>query len=212
MVAVCQQLWTDKQLIDCWRATRDKNAFGILDDRHRPSITRYIRKCLKGRLKDLAEEIAQEVFTDLHTTDQDFQDGPAVAVWLVRVADRRIDDFLRRQSAKKRGADHKAVTFSTLLAEKQDGDGGVPNDVPHELLDLATPDQLACRNESAELIRKLIDRLADPEKAVLTKMWFEGHDMTSAAEALGISRAKAWRLVEQAKDKLRQMHEINDLL
>jgi RNA polymerase sigma factor (sigma-70 family) len=206
--------WTDKELIDCWQATKDKSAFQVLDDRHRPRITRYIRRSLHGYFKDFADDIAQVVFLTLQKTAFSFPDAPAVGAWLTMIADQRVDNFVRDQHCAKRD-NRRTVEFSRLLVEQTggngDGDRSSRENVREEFIRRETPDQLACRNESDELIRKLIDRLADEEKAVLTKMWLEGHDMTSAAEALGISRAKAWRAVERAKEKLRGMYEVRQL-
>jgi len=202
--------WTDKELIDRWQATKDQSIFQVLDDRHRPWITRYIRSSLHGYFKDSADDIAQVVFLALQRTSHAFCDAPAVGAWLVMIADQRVENFVRDQHRGKRD-NRRTVEFSRLFGGDGDGDRSSRENVREEFLHRETPDQLACRNESDELIRKLLDRLADEEKAVLTKMWLECHDMTSAAEALGISRAKAWRAVERAKEKLRGMYEVRQL-
>jgi RNA polymerase sigma factor (sigma-70 family) len=211
--------WTDKQLIDHWQAAKDHAAFRILDDRHRPRITRFIRKSLYGYFKNSADDIAQDVLVELQTTAQVFFDAPAVSKWLVTVANCRVKNFLRDQHAAKRDA-NRTVEFSTLLAGcnryhqeyATEEPHGRDDTVPLELLDEDTPDRLACANEARGIVRRLIDRLPGQERAVLTKFCLERHDLTSTAEALGISRSTAFKCLQRAREKLSKMYEIRQLL
>jgi len=207
--------WTDKQLIDRWQNAKDQNAFRILDDRHRPHITRYVRRSLDGYRKDSADDIAQDVFTELLTTGQVFYDGRAVANWLVAVADRHVGMFFRSQGRKKRDAS-RTVELSTLLRGQRGRDGEhsertACENVPKELISHENPDELACRNEMARLVRSLIDRLPGKQREVMLKMYVEHHTLGSAAEAMGISRNAASTHLARAKQALWAMHEIQQL-
>lgn len=202
--------WTDKQLIDCWQATRNQTAFQILHDRRKLPLVRYVRKCLHGHFKDFAEEIVEAVFTDLHAAKSPFFRDASVDSWLHLVADRQVEDFLRKQHREKRDA-RRTVELSTLQSPTTHEDG--PSErVPDGLVTHVTPEHLACQREMEGLASRLINRLAGQERAVLTKVCIDGQSVKAAAEGLGISRRTARQCVARAREKLSKMHEIHQLL
>jgi RNA polymerase sigma factor (sigma-70 family) len=204
------QEWTDKQLIDCWQANRNQTAFQILHDRRKPRLVRYVRKCLHGYFKDFAEEIVEAVFTDLHAAKSSFFRDASVDSWLHVVADRQVEDFLRKQHREKRDA-RRTVELSALQSPTTHEDG--PSErVPDGLVTHVTPEHLACQREMEGLASRLINRLACQERAVLTKVCIDGQSVKSAAESLGISRRTARQCVARAREKLSKMHEIRELV
>jgi predicted DNA-binding protein YlxM (UPF0122 family) len=83
--------------------------------------------------------------------------------------------------------------------------------VREEFISHENPEELACRNEMARLVRSLIDRLPGKQREVMLKMYVEHHSLGSAAEAMGISRNAASTHLARAKQALWAMHEIQQL-
>ena len=203
----------DKQLIDRWQQERDTLAFTILDNRHRPQLTDYVRDHLDGYAKNSADDIVQAVFENLLTTKTVFLDNLSVGPWLVTVADRRMADFHREQRAKKRDAG-RTVSFSTLLGPREyaaEEPHGRNDSVPLELLDHNSPEKLACQNEQESIAQRMFRQLPGRQCEVMQLYGIQGLSIDETAEALGIDRESVKTHIRRAREKLMGMHELHQL-
>lgn len=207
---MCMQEWTDKQLIDQWQATKDEAVFRVLDDRHRPRITRYVSHSLSGYFKDFTDDIVQDVFEDLQEAKPGFCRDTSVEAWLIVTAGRRVDDFIRRQHAEKRDVD-RSVSLDQLLPGAERYDGDRQENFLHELADNDSPDKLACQNELVVRVRRLLDRLCDSHRQIMS-LCIEGHTVESAGEVLGLTPTVAKGRAQRAREALRRMIEEDGLL
>jgi len=202
------QEWTDKQLIDRWQAAKDEAAFRVLHDRRRPRIMQYVTGSLKGHFKCSADEIVQKVFKDLQAAEAGFHRDTSVEAWLFLTADRRTKNFLRDQHRQKRNV-NRTVELSRLLVEQGKGDSehgemSSRENVRDEFVDHNTPDKLACQNELVARIRRLLDRLSDSHRQIMS-LCFEGHTVESAGKALGLTPTVAKGRAQRAREALRKM-------
>jgi RNA polymerase sigma factor (sigma-70 family) len=126
--------------------------------------------------------------------------------WLVVVSEQRLEEFLRREHAEKRGIDRTCL-LSVLLP-----DGGNNDDEKlHEFADYNTPDKLACQAEQRGTARRLVERLAGRQREVMILVALKGQKVSAAAEALGLSRASVRDYLDKARAKLMQMEELREL-
>jgi RNA polymerase sigma-70 factor (ECF subfamily) len=82
-----------------------------------------------------AEEVAQDVFLQLHRTLKDIASDAHLTAWLRRVAVHRATDALRRRSRTL----HGAAEFEDWMAETQNGEGSLHLSSEVERLLLALP-------------------------------------------------------------------------
>ena len=118
---------SDGELDDLLLATArsDRAAFRLLYDRTSPKLFGIALKICRDR--PLAEDVIQEVFTDIWRKARNFdpQRGEAGA-WLAVIARNRSVDALRRQGRGVMGAAaNNAVEADTVTDPSLAGDGGV---------------------------------------------------------------------------------------
>jgi len=198
------QQWTDAQILDHWQRTGEEAAFRLLHDRCRPKIIRRLRRRLPAGFTSCAGDVAQAVLLDLRDTRKKIAslDG-----WLVVVSEQRLEEFLRREHAQKRGIDRTCLLSVLLPDERGDNDG----EGLHEFADHNTPDKLACQAEQRGTARRLVDQLTGRQREVMILVALKGQKVSVVAEALGLSRASVRDYLDKARAKLMQMHELREL-
>lgn len=117
-------------------------AFRSLVERYQDRIYRTVLSLLRS--PEEAEDIAQEVFVEVHQTIGQFRGEAALSTWLYRLATTRALESRRRSRAKKRFA-----YFTSLF--------GFDNEVLHETPDHAHPLALL---EGQQQLRYLLERIA----------------------------------------------------
>jgi RNA polymerase sigma-70 factor, ECF subfamily len=96
--APADETMDDRELVS--RARRgDAPAFGILYERHRMSIYRYI--AYRTQRQEVAEDLAAEVFLNAWKTVARFEErGASVRAWLLRLAYNEVIDFYRTRRSE----------------------------------------------------------------------------------------------------------------
>lgn len=128
-------------------------AFRTLVERYQDRIYRVILFLLRN--PEEAEDVAQEVFVEVHQTINRFRGESALSTWLYRLATSRALKNLRRVRAKKRFA-----YFTSLL--------GFGNDVLHDVPNHAHPLALLEGQQQLDLLLDHIARLPGPQQVAFT--------------------------------------------
>ena len=126
----------------------------------RSLVTQYQDRIYRTALSLLrspeeAEDVAQEVFVEVHQTIGRFRGEAALSTWLYRLATSRALKSLRRSRTKKRFA-----YFTSLL--------GFGNEVLHESPDHAHPLALLEGQQQLQLLIAHIARLPDQQQVAFT--------------------------------------------
>jgi RNA polymerase sigma-70 factor (ECF subfamily) len=126
----------------------------------RSLVTQYQDRIYRTALSLLrnpeeAEDVAQEVFVEVHQTIGRFRGEAALSTWLYRVATSRALKSLRRSRTKKRFA-----YFTSLL--------GFGNEVLHESPDHAHPLALLEGQQQLQLLIAHIAQLPDQQQVAFT--------------------------------------------
>ncbi len=146
----------DERLLDAARAG-DLDAFESLVRRHQRRVFGLAVHAVQD--EGLAEEIAQDVFVQLHAHLAQIESSRHLAAWLRRVASHRVIDALRSR---------KTPVALELVGEPA--------------VDGHPPDPLAGR-----LVRKALQRLSPQARLVIVMRYMEDLAPTEIAEALGMS-------------------------
>lgn len=128
-------------------------AFRTLVERYQNRIYRIVFSLLRNA--EEAEDVAQEVFVEVHQTITRFRGEASLSTWLYRLATSRALKNLRRARAKKRFA-----YLTSLL--------GFDNAVLHEPPDHAHPQALLEGQQQLQLLLAHIARLPESQQVAFT--------------------------------------------
>jgi RNA polymerase sigma-70 factor (ECF subfamily) len=178
---------SDEQLIRRY-VRGDRHAFGHLLARYRQRIVTLVRYRLGSRSL-WVEDVAQDVFLQVHRKARSFEGRSAFKTWLFGVALNVCRDHLRRE--------RRAIHTSATGAE----DDAVLAALPCESLD---PLEMLERIERDALIRGAIERLTPANRIVLQlRDWEEmSYDQISVVLAVPVGTVRS--RLHNARAKLAQ--------
>jgi RNA polymerase sigma-70 factor (ECF subfamily) len=166
---------TDEELL--LRARRgDGEAFTLLVRRYERELFGYLARYLGD--SNLAEDVFQNTFLQLHLKSHQYQPGHPVRPWLYTIATHQAIDALRRNGR------HQAVS----LDEFRDSPGEGECQRLMELLEDREPGppELAQGQETREWVRASVDQLPDFLRQVLLLAYYQGLKYREIADILEI--------------------------
>lgn len=165
----------------------DERAFEIIYDRYATFIYRVVLKICNHQHD--AEDLTQEVFTEVVRAVKGFNLSCSLQTWLYRIATNKALDALRKKNTGKR----KGMHVSTDEVE-----------VLEKLKNNATPDKELERKQHYTLLLKAIARLPVRQQTAFTLCQLEDLSYKEAAEVMEVSVATIEGLVHRAKKELRE--------
>ena len=119
-----------------------------------------------------AEDLVQDTFLAAAKSLKNFEGRSSPYTWLYGILLNKFRHWLRRKNAR----------FASLhLGSAEDG-GAAPEEFLQS--DYLGPEQVAEREESALLVRNVLDDLSDDHKSVVTLRYVEGMSYEQIAQAL----------------------------
>jgi RNA polymerase sigma-70 factor (ECF subfamily) len=166
--------WTDEELLLEYRTTGDRKVFTELVHRYQRELYGYLHHYLGSA--DMAEDVFQQTFLQVHLKCGQFRPGGKVRPWLYSVATNQAIDFHRRNrrhrivSLDRRIGDpsEKGTTLASTLAAKTD------------------PADEAVATEQREKVRQAVRDLPERLKQTVMLVYFQGLKYGQAAQALDI--------------------------
>ena len=138
-----------------------------------------------------AEDIAQEVFIQVHQSVKEFKGEAKLSTWLYRIAITKSLDWQRRKTRKKRFA-----VVQNLF--------GFNNDVLHETPEFHHPGVSMENKEQAALLFKAINSLPINQKIAFTLNKVEGLSYQEVADIMVVTVASVEAYLHRAKENLRK--------
>jgi len=169
---------TDIELLRAYAERHDEACFEELVGRHVALVFSTALRTLGGDVQ-LAQDVAQMVFTHLAQSARSLLDQRALAGWLYRDAFFSSSKLVR--SERRRLEREKQATMPTQSA---------PTDQIHT-------------NELLPMLDEIISMLRPKERDVLVLHFFNGMEFRTARALLGISEKAFQKRVERAVHKLR---------
>jgi len=139
-----------------------------------------------------AEDLAQEVFIEIHRSVKFFKGEAKLSTWIYRIALTKSLDFLRKAGRKKRFGFIKSLF-------KEDS-----NEPQYEKPDFVHPGVVLENKEKAAILFKAIAELPENQKVAFTFHKIEGLSYLEIAEIMKISLASVESLIFRAKQKLQK--------
>jgi RNA polymerase sigma-70 factor (ECF subfamily) len=164
----------------------DESAFRALFEKYGRSMVGYCNHFVRDPAR--AEELAQDVFLNLHRSAARYRPSARFKTFLYRIASNLCLNELRR-------AEHG------LRAERERATPGVDDETTDlEALpgDVATPEQMAVGSALEKAFGQLLAKLPEKQRAALVMARLEGLSYEEIAEILGTTVAAVKSLVHRA--------------
>jgi RNA polymerase sigma-70 factor, ECF subfamily len=159
----------------------NESAFRALFERYGRSMVGYCNHFVRDPAR--AEELAQDVFLNLHRHAARYQPTARFKTFLYRIASNHCLNELRRGE----------------YARRRDADPGEPATDPDTLAsEGASPEQAVLASALGEAVRGLVARLPEKQRAAFVMARFEGLSYQDIAEVLDTSLPAVKSLIHRA--------------
>lgn len=138
-----------------------------------------------------AEDIAQEVFIQVHQSIKNFKGEAKLSTWLYRIAITKSLDWQRRKTRKKRFG-----IVQDLF--------GLNNEVIYETPDFHHPGISMENKEKATILFMAVNKLSDNQKIAFTLNKVEGLSYQDVADVMNVTVASVEAYLHRAKENLRK--------
>lgn len=167
---------TDEELLLEYRSQAARPAFEELVRRYEKELYGYLRHYLGDA--EMAEDVFQQTFLQVHLKCGQFEVGRKVRPWLYTVATNQAIDYQRRNKR------HKIISLDHRMQHATEGEMGSLV----ELLDGAEagPSEEAEAAEQHGQLRQAIEELPEQTRQVVMLVYFKGLKYREAAEILDI--------------------------
>ena len=171
-------------------------AFEELVVRYQARLVRVLEH-LVGR-RELAEDLAQEVFLRVYRSRQQYVPGAKFATWLFTIANNVASNALRDRSRRP----------EVTLAGSESGPLGVrPLDRLVQATSSAMPTRQIDKAELRDVVRMAMESLSQRQRLAVLLNKFEGMSYADIANAMELSPQAIKSLLSRARENLRQMLE-----
>jgi RNA polymerase sigma-70 factor (ECF subfamily) len=148
--------------------------------------------------RDVAEDLAQEVFLRVYRARASYVPGAKFSTWLFTIANNVASNALRSRARRR----------EVNVAPDAAGDDKSP---PLERMAKAASGLMPTRQldkvEASEVIRAAIDSLGERQKMALLLSKFEGMSYTDIADTMGLTVQAVKSLLSRARTNLRDLLE-----
>ena len=181
---------TDAQLMLRFKAG-EVDAFEALFSRHCGALVSFAYRFVRNR--EVAEELAQEVFLRVHDAAPKYRADAKFTTWLYRIATNICLNEVRRPGFR---AGHES------LDSAQD-----PDRRPAEIVDNSRPsaDVLIQRRAISDALRKALAQLPEKQRAAFILNKYQELSYAEVAEVLGVTEKAVKSLIHRAKEALASM-------
>ena len=167
----------------------DQRAFELLVRRYQVPLFNFICHCLSDY--DLACDVLQHVFLQLHLSLPNLRTGEPLKAWLFQVARNRCLDELRRK---------RSIHFSELEASNEEDDLSplaiIPDTRPQ-------PDEMAEHHDLQAALRKAIDALPPKFRSVVLLRYAGQLSFSEIGKTLNMPEATAKTYFQRSRPLLR---------
>ncbi|HUT11613.1 MAG TPA: sigma-70 family RNA polymerase sigma factor [Thermoguttaceae bacterium] len=184
----------DDDLLLVHRALKgDFGAFESLVTKYERQIYGLALRIVRG-VHD-AEEVVQQTFLSLIEKLDGFREEARFSTWLTRIATNQALELLRRRTRRQ------------TVPLREDGSENYEDELPHPEFIAQwreTPDEIAARHETRELLDRALDDLDEKYRLVFVLRDVEGLSTAETAETLGISPSNVKVRLLRARLMLRE--------
>jgi RNA polymerase sigma-70 factor (ECF subfamily) len=166
--------YTDAQLLEQYRKGEEW-AFRELVNRYKNSLYAFLRRFVTQQ--DIVEDVFQETFLQLYTSQDSFDTDRPLRPWLFTIAANKAKDALRKMQRQS------TMSMGTLADA-----GEVSIDEVFNILKSyeVTPDDEVSRDETSRRVRQVIAEMPENLRGILILAYFEQFSYKQMADILSI--------------------------
>jgi len=165
---------SDTELLQRYRKG-DEWAFRELVNRYKNSLYAFLRRFVNQQ--EIVEDVFQETFLQLYTSQDSFDISRPLRPWLFTIAANKAKDALRKMQRQS------TMSMGTLADA---GDVSIDEVVNILKSYETTPDQEASKDETAQRVRQVISEMPENLRGILILAYFEQFSYKHMAEILSI--------------------------
>jgi RNA polymerase sigma-70 factor, ECF subfamily len=171
----------------------------------RAVLVRGLRVALRRRvrqgLNEAAEDFAQEALIKIMANLDTFRGESQFTTWAQKIAVRTASTELRRKRWRDVSLQEVLDSYGTRSGES--------DRLADEQL---TPEQLTMRSTMMATVRRFVDdELTDKQREAIVAVMFEGMPQEEAARRMGTNRNALYKLMHDARTRLKKRMEAEDL-
>ncbi|NLK41900.1 MAG: sigma-70 family RNA polymerase sigma factor [Planctomycetes bacterium] len=165
---------TDAELLQAYRQGQEW-AFRELVNRYKDPLYAFLRRFVNQQ--DVVEDVFQETFLQLYTSQDSFDVDRPLRPWLFTIAANKAKDALRKMQR------HSSTSMGTLADA-----GDVSIDEVVNILSSydTTPEDEVSRDETARRVREIIAEMPENLRGILILAYFEQFSYKHMSEILSI--------------------------
>ncbi len=163
----------------------DLEAFEALFARHVRAVVNYAYRFVRNR--DVAEELAQEVFLRIHDAGATYKPTARFTTWLYRIATNLCLNEIRRPHFRAR---HSSIDESL--------DGGTAQNFADT--NQPSPERKMERQEIACALRAALEQLPEKQRIAFVLNKYQELSYTEVAEVMQVSEKAVKSLIHRAKE------------
>jgi RNA polymerase sigma-70 factor (ECF subfamily) len=183
---------TDVQLMLDVKAG-DEASFELLLHRYRTPLVNFLYRMVRNR--ELAEDLAQEVFLRVYRARADYVPSAKFTTWLFRIATNLALNSVRDHRYEKLNVSIDAP----ITSDAEDGDERTL-DVPEKAANI---EQHLVEDVRRKMIRRAIDKLPEKQRAAVLLHKYQELDYAEIAKILACSESALKSLLFRAYETLR---------
>jgi RNA polymerase sigma-70 factor (ECF subfamily) len=171
----------------------DLQAFEALFSRHVRPVMNFAYRFVRNR--EVAEELAQEIFLRVHDAARTYEPHAKFTTWLYRIATNVCLNEIRRPQFR---AHHESLN---PRADDEERTRGLPDRRE------PAPDALMERRAIAAALRRSLAQLPDKQRAAFILNKYQELSYAEVAEVMGTSEKAVKSLIHRAKESLAEILE-----
>ena len=167
----------------------DNNAFRLVVDTYQATVLNCCFRFVQSR--EIAEDLTQEVFIEVHRSIKNFKSQSSFATWLYRIAITKSLDHLKSLRRKKR------FGFLKSLDTAEGEESAFPSPLP-------TPQEVLENEERIQVLARAVDTLPENQRVAFTLSSDGALSYKEIAEILGTTIPAVESLLFRAKSNLKK--------
>jgi RNA polymerase sigma-70 factor, ECF subfamily len=184
--------WSDEKLLLSYRSERDPQVFEELVHRYEKEMYGYLRHYL-GNVQ-MAEDVFQQTFLQVHLKCGQFEPGRKVRPWLYTVATNQAIDYQRRNRR------HRMTSLDRVARGSENEEvGALAESLGGTEISPASDAESA---EQYDALRRAVDALPDSYRQVVMLIYFQGMKYREAAQILSVPVGTVKSRLHAAMQKL----------
>lgn len=172
-------------------ANCDDDAVRELFEEYEVKVSRYVCHVVPDINEEDLQDVIQETFIGALKSAKDYRGESALTTWLLRIANYKAIDSLRR----RRVIDKREETIENMSSDEITFIGAVSADVEEDVVN----------EQDIALVRRALAKLPPDQRQAITLRYVNQLSVDEVAQAMKVSRRKAELLITKGRAALREL-------